>query len=285
MPKKFLLLPILLLLSSFAWSQSEDQSTCDRELLAEAFGDQQKITFEGQNPKEGHEWSELALVCREKADDPEQIVVATFFVPNKPRGEFETREIGFAVAIVDRAQRRLRSLHTSQLQEDGGTNAFWHGSLAIDTAQHELKKNENTIGIRMDIVRPGCAWEGASGDALWLFVERGTVLQPVLAGFNMHHSWRQFFSGCICCSQEDSRGAVHDASLTLSPASTSSNGYQDLAFQATISSSTYKLPEIEDETVPVGLMKFDGQQYRVEAVEGRVDELLEARQQKYEKWR
>lgn len=285
MLKKILLLPILLASSSLVWSQSGNQTRCDRELLAEVFGDRQKITFEGLNRTNEHEWTELALTCKDRPGYPNQVVVATFFVPYKAPAEFETRDVGFAVAVVDQAQRRLLSLHTSKLQEDGGTNAFWHGSLAIDMARYDLKKGVRAIGVRMDIVRPGCAWEDASGDALWLFLERGPVLQPVLSGFDMFRSQRQFFKGCVCCSNEESRGAVHDASLTLSIASTSSNGYQDLALRATLSSSTYNLPEIKDEIVPGGLMKFDGQQYRGEGVERQIGDLLEARKRKYEKWR
>lgn len=285
MLKKILLLCILLVSSSLVWSQNGDQTKCDRELLADAFGDQQKITFEGLNRKNEHEWAELALVCKERPGHSNQLIVATFFVPYKTPAEFETRDVGFAVALVDQAQRRLLSLHTSMLQEDGGTNAFWHSSLAIDTARYELKKGVRAIGVRMDIVRPGCAWDGASGDALWLFMERGPVLQPVLSGFDMYRSERQFFKGCVCCSQEESKGAVHDASLTLSIASTSSNGYQDLALRTTLSSFTYNLPDIKDEIEPVGLLKFDGQQYRDEEAERRIGTLLEARKQKYEKWR
>lgn len=285
MLKTILLLPILLASSSLVWSQSGDQTMCDRELLANVFGDQQKITFEGLNRKNEHEWTELALVCKERPGHSNQVIVATFFVPNKAPAEFETRNVGFAVALVDQAQRRLLSLHTSMLQEDGGTNAFWHGSLAIDTARYDLKKGVRAIGVRMDIVRPGCAWDGASGDALWLFLERGPVLQPVLSGFDMYRSQRQFFKGCVCCSQEESRGAVHDASLTLSIASTSSNGYQDLALRAALSSSAYNLPEIMDEAVPVGLMKFDGEQYLGEEVERQIRGRLEARMRGYEKWR
>ncbi|UCV13723.1 PA3715 family protein [Quatrionicoccus australiensis] len=285
MLKKILLLPILLASSSLVWSQSGDQTRCDRELLADVFGDHQKITFEGLNRKSQHEWTELALVCKERPGHSNQVVVATFFVPNKAPAEFEARDVGFVVALVDQAQRRLLSLHTSMLQEDGGTNAFWHGSLAIDTARNDLKNGVRAIGVRMDIVRPGCAWDGASGDTLWLFQEQGAVLQPVLSGFDMYRSERQFFKGCVCCSQEESKGAVHDASLTLSVASTSSNGYQDLAIRATLSSSVYNLPEIKDEIVSGGLLKFDGQQYRREGVEQEIGDLLEARKRKCEKWR
>jgi hypothetical protein len=285
MLRKILLLLILPVLSSFAWSQSADQTKCDRELFAEVFGDRQKITFEGLSRTGEHEWAELALVCKARPGHSNQVIVATFFVPYKAPAEYQARDVGFAVAVLDKAQRRLLSLHTSTLQEDGGTNAFWHGSLAIDTARYDLKKGVRAFGVRMDIVRPGCAWDGASGDALWLFVERGPVLQPVLSGFDMYRSQRQFFKGCVCCSDKESRGAVHDASLTLSIASTSSNGYQDLALQATLSSSAYNLPGIKDEIAPAGLMKFDGQQYRVEGVERQIGDLLEARMLKYEKWR
>jgi hypothetical protein len=138
----------------------------------------------------------------------------------------------------------------------------------------------------MDIVRPGCAWEGASSDALWLFVERGPVLQPVLSGFDMYRTQRQFFKGCICCSEDESRGAVHDATLTLSIASTSSNGHRDLALRATLSSTEYNLPvKTNNVIVPLGLMKFDGQQYRVQEVENRIGALFETRTRMYEKWR
>lgn len=285
MLKKILLLTILLVSSSLVCSQSVDQTGCDRELLAEVFGDRQKITFEGLNRTNEHQWTELALVCKDRPGYPNQVIVATFFVPYKAPAEFETRDVGFAVAVVDQAKRRLLSLHTSMLQEDGGSNAFWPGSLAIDTARYDLKKGVRAIGIRMDIVRPGCAWEGVSSDALWLFLERGPVLQPVLSGFDMVRSSRQFFEGCICCSQEESRGAVHDTSLTLSIASTSSHGLRDLAFRANVSSSPYNLPGIKDESVPAGLMKFDGQQYRTEEVYRQIDGLVEARMRQYEKWR
>jgi len=285
MLKRILLLPILLASSPLVWSQSGDQARCERELLAEVFGDRQKITFEGLSRTNEHEWTELALACKDRPGYPNQVIVATFFVPYKLPAESETRDVGFAVALVDQAQRRLLSLHTSKLQEDGGTNAFWHGSLAIDTGRYDLKKGVRAIGVRMDIVRPGCAWEGVSTDALWLFLERGPVLQPVLSGFDMVRSSRQFFKGCICCSDEESRGVVHDATLTLSIASTSSHGLRDLAFRATVSSSPYNLPGVQDEIVPAGLMKFDGQQYRSEGVARQIDGLVEARMRRYEKWR
>ena len=280
-----LLLFLLLASSSWAWSRNADAAACDRELLAELFGDRQKITFEGLDRKNKHEWTELALVCKERPGHPNQVIVATFFVPHKTPSDGEDREVGFAVAVVDREKQRLLSLHVSKLQEDGGTNAFWAGSLSIDTARYDLNKGLRAIGVRMSIVNPGCAWEGASSDALWLFLERGPVLQPVLSGFDMVRSSRQFFEGCICCSQEESRGAVHDASLTLSIASTSSHGLRDLAFQATVSSVPYRLPAIKDEIVPAGLMKFDGQKYRSEGVERQIDGILEARRRKHEKWR
>ena len=284
MLKKILLLSILLVSSSLAWSRDAEPE-CDRELLSEVFGDQQKITFEGLNRKNEHEWTELALVCKHRPGHSNQVIVATFFVPYTPRAEFEERDVGFAVAVVDQAQRRLVSLHTSKLQADGGTNAFGPESLAIDTARYDLKNGVRAIGVRMSIVQPGCAWDSASSDALWLFVERGPVLQPVLSGFDMYRTQRQFFKGCVCCSQEESRGAVHDAALTLAIASASSNGYRDLALRATISSSEYNLPvRMKDEIVPVGRMKFDGQQYRGEEVERRIGNLIEARMRKYKKW-
>lgn len=280
-----LLLFVLLASSSWAWSRSADEAACDRELLAESFGDRQKITFEGLDRKKEHAWNELALVCKDRPGHPDQVIVATFFVPYKVPSDGEERELGFAVAVVDRAKQRLLSLHVSRLQEDGGTNLFWAGSLSIDTARYDLKKGVRAIGVRMNIVQPGCAWEGVSSNALWLFLERGPVLQPVLSGFDMNRSSRQFFEGCICCSDEVSKGAVHDASLTLSVASTASHGLRDLAFRAKVSSVPYKLPGIEDEILPAGLMKFDGQQYRSEGVERQIDGLLEARMQKFEKWR
>jgi hypothetical protein len=67
MLKKILLLPILLVSSPLVWSQGEDQTKCDRELLAEAFGDRLKITFEGLDRTSKHEWTELALTCKDRA--------------------------------------------------------------------------------------------------------------------------------------------------------------------------------------------------------------------------
>lgn len=282
---KVLLLSILLVSSSLAWSR-DAESECDRELLSEVFGDQEKITFEGLDRKNEHEWIELALVCKARPGYSDQLIVATFFVSYTPPAEFSERNVGFSVAVVDQAQRRLVSLHTSMLQQDGGTNAFWSDSLEIDTARYDLKNGVRAIGVRMNIVQPGCAWEGASSDALWLFVERGPVLQPVLSGFDMYRTQRQFFKGCICCPENESRGAVHDAALTLSIASTSSNGYRDLALRAAVSSLEYNLPvTTNNETVPLGLMKFDGQQYRGQEVERRIEALFDTRMRMYEKWR
>lgn len=285
MLKVLLLFFTLLVSSSLAWSRDAEPK-CDRELLSEVFGDHQKITFEGLDRKSEHEFAELALVCKTMPGHANQVIVATFFVSYTPPAEFSERDVGFTVAVVDQAQRRLVSLHTSKLQQDGGTNAFWSGSLEIDTARYDLKNGVRAIGVRMDIVRPGCAWEGSSGDALWLFVERGPVLQPVLSGFDMYRTQRQFFKGCVCCSEEDSRGAVHDVALTLSIASTSSNGYRDLAIRATLSSSEYNLPvETNDAIFPLGLMKFDGEQYQSQEVDRRIGALFETRLRMYEKWR
>jgi hypothetical protein len=283
---KIILLLSILLVSSPTWSQAGN-SRCDRELLAEVFGHAQKVTFEGLAREPGHEWNELALTCKDRPGHRNRVIVATFFEPSTPPADFQTKDIQFVLAVVDQAQRRLLSLHTSKFEQDGGANAFGTGSLTIDTARYDLKKGVRAIGVRMDVVRPGCAWEGTSSDALWLFVEQGPVLQPVLSGMGMFHSWRQFFKGCICCFQEESRGAVHDASLTLSLAPTSSNGYRDRALRADLSSTEYNLPpnEIRSETVFLGLLKFDGQQYRKEGLGRTLDELLEARMQRYEKWR
>lgn len=286
MLNKVLLLFILLGSSSLAWCQHEEPQ-CDRELLAEVFGDAQKITLQGRGRKADHEWSEEALTCTDRPGHLNQVIVATFFVPYPPPAEFQEKDVGFAVAVVDRVQRRLVSLHTSKFLEDGGTNAFWPGSLTLDAVGYAVKKSVRAIGVRLDVVRPGCAWEGASNNALWLFVERGPVLQPVLSGLDMHRSQRQFFKGCICCSDKESRGAVHDGLLTLSIASTSTNGYRDLAVRANLSSTEYNLPvnNTLGESAFVGFIKFDGQQYRAEGVERRLGELLDARMQKYEKWR
>lgn len=282
---KTLLIFILLVSSSLAWSR-DAESDCDRELLSELFGDLQKITFGGLDRKNDHEWTELDLVCKTRPGYPNQVIVATFFVSNTPPAEVSERDVGFSVAVVDPAQRRLVSLHTSKLLQDGGTNAFWSGSLAIDTARYDLKNGVRAIGVRMAIVQPGCAWESTSESALWLFVARGPVLQPVLSGFDMYRTERQFFKGCICCSQEESKGAVHHAALTLSVASSANNGYRDLALRANLSSVEYNLPvTINKIIVPVGLMKFDGHQYREQEVEHRIKTLFETRTRKYEKWR
>jgi hypothetical protein len=102
----------------------------------------------------------------------------------------------------------------------------------------------------------------------------------------MYRTQRQFFKGCICCPDTESRGAVHDASLKLSTGSTSSKGFRDLELRATLSSEVYNLAvNTEDETVVVGQMKFDGIQYRVDELEQRIEYLFDARKRKYEKWR
>ncbi len=93
---------------------------------------------------------------------------------------------------------------------------------------------------------------------------------------------RQFFKGCVCCSQDETIGVVHNVFLSFSMGTSATNGYWDIEVRADLRSHNSNIAFTpKDERVNLGKLKFDGQQYN-DTTRGELGKLFERRQRLYE---
>ena len=168
----------------------------------------------------------ITAVCKPHPVNARHIIVSAFYELNdSPNNADGDGKKGFLLAVVDVEQRKLISQYRTTISEDATTRISGSG-LQIDTARYYLAPGTRALGVRMHIgYSPRCA-EGGESNYLWLFVEDGTRLRPVIESLPM--SLWKIVSGQNNCGMGEAEYTIDNVELTLSIAPTVTNGWHDL---------------------------------------------------------
>lgn len=218
---------------SFFWlSQSvlaqsgieEDEQHCNQPVV-ELVGKHFKIADfsyprDGMYPSVENGGILVSGACKRWPNDNGKIIAAFAFDAGV---EYEKQLI---VALVDTTKTQIISSYNSTMEEDAATEVNSY-SLKLDTARYILSKRTRAFGLRTNISKDRCTYDGGSGDELTLFVVDGERIRPVL-GLTMSQ-W-EYGRGNRCSGgREVSR---KEANLFISIEPTASNGFADLLITA-----------------------------------------------------
>jgi hypothetical protein len=173
----------------------------------------------------------VAQACKSSPQNKNIILIAVAYKP-QAGGELDAEyDRHMIVAMVDETKKQIVSSYQSSIGQDAITEVG-ESSLVIDTGNYRLAKNTRAFGLRFHSSALGASCGGASwGDELTLFVQNGSILQPVLSDLPMFYL--RFISGCNAIPDSKTQEAV----LTLDVKKSHSNGYADLLITAHINPS------------------------------------------------
>jgi hypothetical protein len=277
---RILLIFCLLCASPLTWAKVEKQE-CDRNLIAQTLGEKLNIALKDKPQFSHYEWRELTLVCKNKPNNLNHVIVAAFYESLLPRKANEEDNYMFAVAVIDKKKHRIVSQHTQKYETDATTRIDEY-SLKIDTGQYDLAENARSIGVRVNTFFSRCTYEGGWGEELWLFVDKNPVLQPVLQGLSMERYSYQTLQGSLCGGPDELISVNHTAKLNIDLSERWNKGYRDLNIHANLSSETENLDAtLKDQRKFIGRLKFDGKQYQHGFLHGVISNQFEKRERIY----
>jgi hypothetical protein len=160
------------------------------------------------------------------------------------------------VATTDAKTARVLSRYTAAIEEDA-TMQVDEASVRLDTARYQLSKEVTAFGVRFTSNARGVRGaEASSNDELTLFVAEGSKLRPVM---HLYMFQQKSLVGWLNSAMEES--VWENATLSISTAKTSTNGYADLLVTANIApdSAGDQLPKPRKEH---HLLRYDGTQYQ-----------------------
>ncbi|MBV8501459.1 MAG: hypothetical protein JO006_07060 [Paucibacter sp.] len=185
--------------------------------------------------------------CKAAPQDPAVTIVAAAYA-RRPDPRIDDGK-NFVMALVDTKAATVRAAFKGTIAEDAVLHVS-QGGLRLDTARYELAPGVRAFGVDVssDTIAPRCvdAWPGPTRT---LFVQDGSTLRPVLAGFLLSQ-W-QVVSGEAC--GEKSVGQSTHSMLAVSRHAT--HGYADLVSITTIDDSHAKPGRL--------VMRYDGRAYRM----------------------
>jgi hypothetical protein len=158
------------------------------------------------------------------------------------------------VSIIDKNNRHIIHSLKSTINEDS-TVAVGPFSLKLDTAKYQLSDNLRAFGLRFysSALGPSCG-SGYQNDQLTLYIPDREYLRPVLT---LNTAVQRWLKGCPA---EVSDSLVEEATLTISVANTSSNGFHDLIVTAKIMTSS---PSVEPKhKIEHYVLHYNGHSYQ-----------------------
>lgn len=206
---------------------TNDQRRCNAIRVGAAFAGRTTIDF---RPRQ-YEGNLIDLVCKPHPLDASLMIAAFFHDLKDGQGNVIENDKngvpakGFVVAVIDSKRDKLVRQYRSTVTEDATTriDSF---ALRLDTARYNLAAGVRAFGVRMSISHsPNCA-EGGDGEYLWLFVEEGRHLRPVLKNFPM--SYWAIIHGAPACGPEPGGYTMDNVTLTLAVSAIKTNGWHDL---------------------------------------------------------
>lgn len=208
-----------------------DQRPCNAVRVGDAFPKKTSIDFRLRE----HEGDLIDLVCQPHPLNKNLIVAAFFHDLKDKRGQILEEDEngmtkkGFVAAVIDSKNDKVVSQYRSTISEDA-TTRIGSSSLLLDTARYNLAPNIRALGVRMSISYSPKYAEGGDGDYLWLFVEEGRHLRPVLKNFPMSH-W-EITDGSTVCGPDQGGYTIDNVTLTLAVSPSKTNSWHDLKVMA-----------------------------------------------------
>lgn len=181
-------------------------------------------------PPRGYSPNAKAIIasaaCKASPNNKQISIVAIAYESDKENTK------AFIVALVDESKRAVISSLQSEIGEDAAMRVE-SGSLWIDTAPYRLSSNVRAFGVDLTSgYIPHCG-DGGSGADRTLYVQEGARLRPIL-GATM--SYWSFIQGgnprCMAYDKVPSETVIENIDLTISVASTTTNGYRDIIVTA-----------------------------------------------------
>lgn len=208
-----------------------DHRRCNATLVGAAFAGRATIDFRLRE----NEGDLIDLVCKPHPLDS-SLMIAAFFHELKDaqgniieNGKDGLPEKGLVVAVIDSKNDKVVRQYRDTITEDGATR-IGGSSLSLDTARYNLAARTRALGVRMNISHSPRYAEGGDGDYLWLFVEEGRRLRPVLKNFPM--SYWAITHGDSACGPDSTGYTIDNVTLTLAISDTMTKGWHDLEVTA-----------------------------------------------------
>lgn len=241
------------------------QRPCNAARVGAAFAGTTSIDFRLRE----HGGDLIDLVCRPHPLDATLMIAAFFHELKDGKGNLIEEDKngltakGFAVAVINSKNDKVIRQYRSTITEDATTRIDGF-SLRLDTARYNLAAGVRALGVRMSISHgPRCA-EGGDGDYLWLFVEEGKRLRPVLKNFPM--SYWAITHGDPPCGPDPTGYTIDNVTVTLAVSDTKTNGWHDLEVTAnhvieTWSSNAESPGKRETKTQALENLRSNGKKY------------------------
>jgi ankyrin repeat protein len=210
--------------SVLAQSGIDDEQHC-KPSVVELVGKHFKITDfayprDGMYPNTENGGIIVSVVCKHWPNDNAKSIAAFAFDAGV---EYEKQLL---VALVDTTKSQIIASYKSTIEEDAATEVNSY-SLKLDTARYILSKNTRAFGLRTNIFKDRCTYEGGGDDELTLFVVDGERIRPVL---DLTMSQWEYGRGNRCSG--DREVSRKEANLFISVEPTVSNGFADLLITA-----------------------------------------------------
>lgn len=211
----------------------------------------------------------LSLACKTWTSQPGLTITSAIFEPDRPRDESSpgagdgTKE--WVTVVQEKSSSRVLAIHRGQIEVDAAVRIHSE-SLSIDTAAYRLAPGIMAFGIRKNIgYSPNCA-DGGLNTFLTLFVYDQGKLRPVL-GEPYLSSWTiDFESGHHPCGPETADYLLASGSTILRMLKTDTNGYHDIEFVTTVTTSWEKSEGSVAQYTPYiakVIARYDGKRYVV----------------------
>jgi hypothetical protein len=280
-------------------SFAKEREACDFTLLQAALSKTLKLDLMPEKPSSDKPDSVISIDCKTLPNDANLLITAINYEKEVPSnsGPPQNDSINFALALIDKRNKRIHRIYRTSLQQDAATR-FDYG-WTIDTAAYQLSPNLRAFALLGGDTGYKCEHDGGASNELKLFADFDGQLQMLYEVGYISRMRKDRVSGFPCRIGEQKWAEIHHTiDLVFSIAPTSSQGLQDIHVFAKVKSEwnigqdyekefetrmriSLTLPK--DQRIRVGTLRFNGATYAGD-LNTKIDEIFAERSKISEKF-